>query len=289
MATPGEGGEELAAPETEVEEKPVAAETAEPEGEEPEQEQPPEDPEEDFEFGHRTYKVPKSLKEGFEGWRAGATKRDQEIAEERKALAREREEQSKASKEVVQKRGQLALAEHMIQQFQNLPWDDLEAENPQLAQTQLRKMKQWEISRDTLSQEVADAERKSTEDAQRDTATRVQQALTELRRDIPNWSNGVGRQVAEFAMSDLNYTAAELVGMTDARLGKLMHQAYLGSQLMKKQAAAKAAPQPAVAETPIARVDSRAGSPQSRRSLADLAKGNDMEAYSKARKAGRAA
>lgn len=200
------------------------------------------------------------------------TNKSKELSRQTQALMQAVQQDEEAQKKIIDKRGQLAHAEDMLSRYSQINWAQIEAEDPATAQTRLRELHQWEMHRDKLAKDVEEltkqqqsAAQQRSLAAQQDFAKRQQEAQQELHRDIPNWST-VGPKVAEFGMQKLGFSRQELESLADSRVGKLMHLAWLGHEMVSKQKAAvqKKAKAETVEAAPAVTIRSRSGGPAAR-------------------------
>src|SRR6185437_1059404 len=73
--------------------------------------------------------------------------------------------------------------------------------------------------------------------AQLEQARRLEEARAALARDIRDWSPELAGKLSQFAIAQ-GFTADELRQVTDPRVIKLLHAAWVGNQLQLKSAAA---------------------------------------------------
>lgn len=200
----------------------------------------------------------------------------QQVAEERKAIRAEHERVAAASEEKLAKQGQLAHARHMLSEFAKINLEQQYLEDPQTAQVNAFRRDQWRDQEAILSRDIvaldakADEDRRSRElETSRETERRVQEAQAVLHRDIPNWGQ-VAPKVAEYAMREHGFTIQQLNAIDDPRFGKLMHQAWQGHELAKKQktaAVARTQPKLVTEVAPLVTVGAKSGGPTGRVSL----------------------
>jgi hypothetical protein len=207
----------------------------------------------DFSTGFETYKVPPGVKKYVEDWRKSQGEKDKELAEARKAFEEERQSSFEQLREAAQKRGELAHADRMLKAYQEYDWNSLDENDPHAASRARTEWMQWRDYRDGLSQQIAEEERHASQAKQESLSKAKAEAQVQLRRDIPNWEE-VGPQVAQFAMEQLGYSQQDLMSMTDPKLGKALHQAWVGSRVTSK---AKPAFKPPEVVEPTKRVSGR--------------------------------
>lgn len=240
----------------------------------------------------KQFQVPKEL-EGEFLMQSDYTKKTQETSKRAKELE-EREaslaKQSEATEAELDARATLRSVAAELAEYQKLTPSDWQThmQNDPLG-TQQHRMR-YEALRDQkaeLEGTISTAQTERTEKAQQDLAKRVQETLDAATTIIP----GVTRDTVGPVIDKLvNFAQSE--GITDQALRanwspvllSLLHKAHVGSLAIAKQTAPKPAPKPTPA--PLQTVRS-ATSPQASRSLADIAKSDDMEAYAAARAAGK--
>lgn len=135
---------------------------------------------------------------------------------------------------------------------------------------------------------LSKATNERTEKAQQDLAKRVQETLEAATKIIPGVTaenrTATIEKLVNFAHSK-GISEQVIKANWSPTFLALLHEAQIGSQVIAKQSAARpAAPKAPIA--PLATVKT-ASAPAASRSLADLANGDDMEAYAAARSSGR--
>lgn len=281
------------APEIENEEEvETPVDLQQPEGQETDEDQPPDDDLDELDFGFKKYRVPKELKAAVEDWRASTTKKEQSVAEQAKALETARLKQAEASEAELSARAELHGIKGQLAEFAKLTPQDwaYHMQNDPLGTQQARM--QYDMLKDRQTELEATLGKATTERtaaAQQDLAKRVQETFSEASKIIPGLkaeatSKAIEELVA-FAHSE-GIPEQVLQDNWSPQLLKLLHRARIGTLAMQKQAAA---PKPAAAQPTIAPLEKVAGksSPGASKSISDLAKSGDMEAYVAARKAGR--
>jgi hypothetical protein len=240
----------------------------------------------------KQFQVPKEL-EGEFLMQSDYTKKTQETSKRAKELD-EREaslaKQSEATEAELDARATLRSVTAELAEYQKLTPADWQAHmQTDPLGTQQHRMR-YEALRDQkaeLEGTISKAQTERTEKAQQDLAKRVQETLDAALTIIP----GVTAETRG-PMIDKLVSFAQSEGIPDQVLQanwsptllKLLHKAHVGSLAIAKQTAPKPAPKPAPA--PLQTVRS-ATSPQATRSLNDIARSDDMEAYAAARANGR--
>lgn len=214
---------------------------APPDGQAPEQ-----DEFEDVEYEGKTYKVPKPLKSGILMQR-DYTQKTQALAEERRQHEAEKQshaERAKAFEANRQDYARLSAFDIELARYKNVDWTRFSAEDPTNAQAAFMRYSQLRDGREGLARELTEREQKSAFDEKQSTAKQLEQANTVLARDIPNWNPETRAKLRDFASSTYGYGADELDTVADARAIKVLHDAWLGRQLIAKQRASERKPAP---------------------------------------------
>ncbi len=195
---------------------------------------------EEVEHEGKKYKIPKPLK-GALLMQADYTRKTQELAEQRRAhedAQKQFTERQKLELEFTSDFARVVGLNDAIAQFEKADWPQIRANNPALYDQLWFQYQQTREARDKAAAALQGkiAERNSS--AQRESATRLEQARTTIARDIPNWSLELAGKLNEFAQTQ-GFTADELRQVSDPRLVKLLHAAWQG-QMAQTAAAATA-------------------------------------------------
>lgn len=277
----------IAAPEPVVE-KEVPQDITEPEAvAEPETEEPVAEAEPEFvtvERNGKTYQIPKEL-EGELLMQSDYTKKTQSVSEKAKELeAREAgiAQQLEATEEELRDRALVLQAKAELDQYEALDWQALWDQDPLNAGKHQARYQMLQREYDKTNASLTAKQTERTQKAERDFATRVEQTATFAREKIPGWKPEMTESLVKLAL-DAGVPDAELKRVWSPAVLKLLHQAHIGNLAMQKQATAKPAPAPLA---PLATVTGKS-TPAASKTLADVANGDDMEAYAAMRKAGR--
>ena len=255
---------------------------------------PTDDETDELEFGFKKYKVPKELKADVEAWRTATTQKEQTVATERKALEAARLKQAEATDAELDARAQLRTITAEMERFNAFDFNAYQ----QLKQTDFVGAEEaWAYKQHlkeqhaALTETVTKAASERTELSQQDLAKRVQETASEAIKIIPGLkADAVSNKVSElvsFAQSE-GIPEQVLKDLWSPVFLKLLHRAQVGTLAMQKQATA--APKPAAVSQPvIAPLEKVAGrsTPAASKTIGDIAKSGDMEAYAAARKLGR--
>ena len=203
----------------------------------------PADETEEVEHEGKTYKIPRPLK-GALLMQADYTRKTQEVAEQRRALEERQKtlaEEQKIHAEHLTGIARIVGLNDAIAQFEQADWAKIRAENPQLYNDLWFQYSQAKEQRDKAVVALQTRVQERNSQAQLEHARRLEEAKAALARDIRDWSPELAGKLSQFAMAQ-GFTADELRQVTDPRVIKLLHAAWVGNQLqLKSAAAAKAA------------------------------------------------
>lgn len=201
--------------------------------------------EEELDLDGLKFKVPKAAKDYF--LRHGDyTQKTQEVAEIRRSLeAREQEFQQRVQmqQQFMGEAARMTAIDDRLQQFSQVNWLQLHADNPQQAQALQAEYMQLQAARGQLVGSLTQRQTQMREAQQREIAKRVSQAEAILKREIKDWSPAKDRELAAYAQS---------VGIDPRVVGEIALQApgvmvalYESMQLRQiRKDAAKAPPPP---------------------------------------------
>jgi len=222
-----------------------------------------EDDSEEVEHDGQKYKIPKALKSALL-FQADYTRKTQEVAEERRALAAEREAFTAreaaieaAAQDVVEAKAKAVALSQTLAEYDDVDWNGWEQRIRQLraagrhedaAQDQFDLDSAWR-KRDQLKQAhttaLSEAETKAKKVADDLTAAQSEERTKLLReghavlaRDIPNWGPELGRELIGFGSKAFGFTPDEIAGITDPRMMKVLHAVFLADKASKETAAA---------------------------------------------------
>lgn len=197
----------------------------------------------EIEHSGAKYKIPKAVKPLLM-MQADYTRKTQEVAEQRKSIESEREAFTKSiesERQHVKDLGRLQIFDEALSQYEKVDWQTLRATDPDRANAAFQDYMTMKAQRDALGGKVQKAIEEQSTQAQRDFAKRYEETSATLARDIPGWTEAVPK-LRDFAVAN-GVTPEDLrLIATNATYAKLLHQAWVGSELIAKQkAAAKAA------------------------------------------------
>jgi len=212
----------------------------------------------EVELNGEKYKVPAALKDAFL-MQADYTRKTQEVAETRKiaeAKLAEAESVFNVSNEVLEARAALLNVSNGLNQFQNMDWAKLEAEDPIGAMSAWRQYQQLEKARGEITGFLNEEQSKRAATAEQETANRLRETAEFARTKIPGWSPEVDAKVTAFAEAELGFTRDTLKSAYSPSVYKALHLAWLGHQSLQKQNAQPKAP--AAPTKPLGKVTPRA-------------------------------
>lgn len=212
-------------------------------GESQQETDPPVDDSEEVEHAGQKYKIPKALKPALM-MHVDYTRKTQEVAEQRKAVEAEREavaNQAKAEREYIQELAQVVAIDNALKSYEQVNWQQLNAQDPVQAQALFFQFQQLKDARNTAAGQIQqkEATRKQQEEQQalakqQDHAKRREECYATVAKEIKGWGADLAKQLDTTA-SEFGFNSQELGQWTDPRLVKLLHEAHVGRQLLKKQ------------------------------------------------------
>ena len=222
------------------------AEAPDTDAEDSDEEQPEAEDEDDeleeVERNGKTYKVPKALKAELL-MQADYTRKTQDLAQERKALAEAQARGSEDDQNVLKaKAATLAMDERIaaIEKLTPADWARIDAEDARNGTAKGRQLDRellhLRTKRDQVQREVQNYTERRELAAQQDFAKQREEFVETLKRDI-GLNPDLNEKLTAFAEKQ-GVTAAELALLTDPRMGKLLHLAWQGQQAIDKQMAA---------------------------------------------------
>ncbi len=203
------------------------------------------------------YQVPRQLKDAFLR-QADYTRKTQELAELRRGLEQQAQQQQQVSQERIQAEARLVAMDDQVQSYEQIDWNALEQMDPARAQSMWREYSQLKDGRAQLAARLSWYDQQKAVETQRATARRLEEGQQKLAQDIPGWSPELASKLSTFAIQEFGFSPQELGTVDDPRMIKVLHLAHLGAQAQKTQTAAKRAAQTQTAQ-PARIVGSKAG------------------------------
>ena len=203
----------------------------------------PPTPEETDEVEHegRKYRVPKALKAAFM-MNADYTRKTQEVAEQRRAVEERQvalNQQAKSHAEQLSDVGRIFAYGEALATYEKTDWARMRQLNPQAAQDHWLQYMQLKEGRDRAAVELQQRMNQRAFDQQRATAKQIEDSRIVIQRDVKDWSPELAGKLMEFGAREFSFTPHEVQTVTDPRLIRLLHRAYLGDQAIKRAAASQ--------------------------------------------------
>lgn len=155
---------------------------------------------ETIEIDGKQYQVPKELKDGYL-MQADYTRKTQEVSEQRKQLE-QMQQQAQEVQELQQRHfkqfAQLAQIDEQLQQYENVDWDKLHSEDPQLAARHNSNLLSLQSKRQRVAQEIGQLEQERQVKTQQETAQRVDQGQKQLQQLVSGWSPDEALKTADY-------------------------------------------------------------------------------------------
>ncbi|GKS86484.1 hypothetical protein AVMA1855_20050 [Acidovorax sp. SUPP1855] len=225
---------------------------------------PPESDEEEVDYNGEKYRLPKKLKDALLR-QSDYTKKTQEVAELRRQTEEQQsrlQQEQRQVQETVQRQqaniqayAHVAAIDQRLQQYQQVNWQALNAENPQEAQRLWFDFQQAKDARSQLVNQISQHEQQLTLQQQQAMRSRLEQSKAALSREIKDWTPEKASQIASYAKS-MGFSDNDLATITDHRAVVLIHKAMQYDQMVAK---ATAKPKPSAAVTPLTVVKSGSG------------------------------
>ena len=200
------------------------------------------DDSEDVELEGKTYKVPKAIKSAVM-MHADYTKKTQELADQRRNFEADRGEFVKHAQQqqaLLQETAKVVALDDQIEQYRQVDWYSLSEQDPVKAQQLRFQLDQLKDAREQMARGVSQKEQQLALEAQQLIAKRIEESESVLKRDIKEWSPDLDNKLQQFAVDKFGFARDDAFNAkADHRLIKLLHLAYVGDQLLQKQASQK--------------------------------------------------
>lgn len=188
----------------------------------------------EVELDGKKYTIPASLKDSFL-MQGDYTRKTQEIAAERKELAEAKARVQQAGEAEVNAKASVIAIQAALQQYQDVNWDALEAQDPMAANRHFRQMMQLQTALGEAENEYQSAVQARTLETQHEAAKRIEQGTAVLQRDIPGWGPELATQLMSFG-EKMGLSREYMDTVDDPALVKLMHMAFVASKTTKPAA-----------------------------------------------------
>lgn len=226
--------EEIEVPVHSVETEEVETEEDLPDDIDEEQEEEPEtvDDSEEIEFNQQSYRLPKTIAEAVKSMQKDYTQKTMAVAEQRKDL----EARIKFQESFSEESSELRAIDRQLEQFSKVDWNHVIETDMQLSQKLMAQRDELNRQRQALANSVAQKYQQYTLTEQQDLAKAIQESETVLKREIKDWNSDKEAKLQEFAVKQFGFDMEDVKkSKSDPRLYKLLHAAYIGSQVLTKQ------------------------------------------------------
>lgn len=194
--------------------------------------EPEDDGTEELEFNQKSYKLPKDIAEAVRSMRKDYTEKTMAVAEQRKAFEAKMQFTEAFTADIAK----LEAVNQRLAEFEQVDWNRLSDEDPVLWQKLFSQHRLLDSQRNQLAQQLAQKQQEMALKQQQEFAKAVEASETVLRREIKDWSPQLESNLQQFAVDRFGFDALDAKNAkADPRLYKLLHLAYLGDQIIKKQ------------------------------------------------------
>ena len=224
----------------------------------------------EVEFNGQKYKVPAALKDGFL-MQGDYTRKTQEVAEQRKAVDAERtqvQQMAQMTQEEIGALVDLRNIDAQLEQYQKVNWQAAFQEDPFGAQSARAAFDDLKDKRAAALQSYQQASGKRSEAAKQATAKRLQETAEYAQKNIPNWSPELDLEITRYAESK-GFDRDTLKNAYTPQVYEILHKAFIGEQLMAKQAAAKPKPKSQAPKKPLTTVKPK-GQASGQKDISDM-------------------
>lgn len=192
------------------------------------------DDSEEIEFNQKQYKLPKDIAAAVRDMQKDYTVKTQTVSEQRKAF----EAQVQFQQQHIQDVAQIQALNNQLSEFGKVDWNALSAEDPVKAQQLFFYQKQIEDQRNALAQTISQKSQEAALERQQAIAKRIEESESVLKRDIKDWSPELESKIVSFVGATYNISKAEIDEVKyNPAIMKLLHDAYVGKQIIQKQTA----------------------------------------------------
>lgn len=191
------------------------------------------DDSEEVDFNDKTFKLPKDIAEGVKSMRKDYTEKTMALAEQRKSF----ESKAQFHKDNIADIAKVVAIDEQLKQYNQVNWSELSENDPVMVQKLMIQQRQLESQRNELAQALTRKEQEMSLNEQQEFAKRIEASETVLKRDIKDWSPELETKLQAFAVSKLGFNESDVKNSkVDPRLYKLLNMAYMGNQMLAKQA-----------------------------------------------------
>lgn len=227
--------------------------------------EPPEPEDAELEYEGKKFKVPKDLEPELKNalMRHGDyTRKTQEVAEQRKAVQEARaqfEQTAQLHGALIEDIAQVRGIDARLAQFQQVNWQQLNANNPQQAQALLIEFNQLQAAKGQLAGQLTQKQQQMQSLRQQEIAKRTDEARAFLMREFKDWSPEKDRALEAYAQREgLDTQALSQFLIGNPQIARVLDKAAKWDNSLKQRAAAKRTPEPL--PKPVTRVTGAAAS-----------------------------
>ncbi len=219
------------------------------------QEEQQQEEEDDVEVGGKQYKLPKSAAEILKSERmmhSDYTQKTQSVAEQKRAF----EQQQQDSHKYIQDIAKVVSIDNQLAEYHKLDWQSLIANDPVQAMQLQQQQRTLEFERNQAANEVAHKKNQNALNEQQETAKRIQDADTYLKREIAGWSPERSDQLLKYGVAKgMDERALKDAVLRSPAIAVALNKAELYDQIVSKQKPAA----PVIAQAkPVAKVGGNA-------------------------------
>jgi hypothetical protein len=232
-----------------------------------------------------TYKVPEALADGYYR-NKDYTQGKQALADEKRAIAAQKEELTKAasiSEKELNLKIELNGMVDQLQRYEQVDWDAFEQQEPLAAQSEFRKFQQLQQGFNRRYGELQNAQTERNQIVERHLANQIAATTEYAYKNLPGMSPELDKSITEFAIREIGFDPDRLKQSYNPQIYRTLYLAHIGHQTLKSQKAQAKTPPVKPPTQPLTVVSAKTGS-SGRKSLSQLASDN-FEEYRAARHA----
>ena len=190
------------------------------------------DENEEIEFNSKAYKLPREIASAVKDMQKDYTTKTQAVAEQRKEF----EAQAQFHQENIKEVAQLQSLDSNLAEFAQLDWMTVSQQDPAMFQQLAAQQKQLEAKRNELAGNLNAKFQKTTQERQLQEAKLTEESESEIKRIIKDWSPDLDSKLQRFAADRYGFPREHVSGYKkDPKLAKMLHDAYIGQQIIQKQ------------------------------------------------------
>jgi len=187
---------------------------------------------EEIEFNAQNYRLPKDIAEAVRGMQKDYTTKTQSLAEQRREFESQAQFQQENFKEVAQ----AAALDERLAEYNQIDWNSLIDNDPVLAQKLSLQRDALKAKAGELRNSLAQKYQNGKLERQLAEAKLIEQSEAEIKRVIKDWSPELDGKLQKFAVDRYGFPRDQ-VGeyKKDPKIAKLLHDAFIGQQIVQKQ------------------------------------------------------